>query len=188
GESYVRRLTILLAAVGALLLLPAANASAFGPVTVTIEGTGSGTIEKASPFLYAGIPPIECKYTSPGPTTGTCEGTLSKGFGGEENKEGILVKWIAAEGSEFVGWEVEGGTEVFGCSGISGTCLVKQPLGTEGPVNIYGYFNVEANKQTLTVKRTGAGGNKGFVNSSPSGIFCGATCEAKFNEGSEVTL
>src|SRR6185436_9536825 len=57
-----------------------------------------------------------------------------------------------------------------------------------GPVNIYGYFNVEANKQTLTVKRTGAGGNKGFVNSSPSGIFCGATCEAKFNEGSEVTL
>jgi len=39
---------------------------------------------------------------------------------------------------------------------------------------------------TLKVKKTGTG--TGTVTSSPVGISCGATCEAKFEEGKEVTL
>ncbi|HEX5376300.1 MAG TPA: hypothetical protein VFW48_09075, partial [Solirubrobacterales bacterium] len=40
----MRRLTILLAAVGALMLVPAAQAFANGTVTVDIAGNGSGEV------------------------------------------------------------------------------------------------------------------------------------------------
>jgi hypothetical protein len=74
GESYVRRLTILLAAVGALMLIPAAQAFANEPLTVNISGTGAGkVIVPPEICCYRGSPEIKCEYKSPGPATGTCK-------------------------------------------------------------------------------------------------------------------
>ncbi len=41
-------------------------------------------------------------------------------------------------------------------------------------------------QQTLTVNKAGTG--SGTVTSSPSGINCGSTCAAQFNQGTAVTL
>ena len=66
-------MTILLAALGALLLIPAAQAFAHEHVTVEILGEGSGEVK---PFTvsYKGVPPIECNYNGETEVqSGTCE-------------------------------------------------------------------------------------------------------------------
>ena len=78
----MRRIATLLAAVGALMLLPAAQAFGFGTLTVNIEGTGSGEFNSTAGYegsgFLSGEPPIVCKYSSPGPKTGTCETELQE--------------------------------------------------------------------------------------------------------------
>jgi Divergent InlB B-repeat domain len=113
----VRRLTILLASMAALMLVPVAAANA-ATGTVKIEGTGSGELvpvpgEEAT----AGTPPINCKYTSPGPTTGTCTTTTPV----DEGVHALKVKAIPAAGSELVEWKVVKGTK------ISKTCEATNP-------------------------------------------------------------
>src|SRR5262245_39953616 len=82
-------MTILLAALAALMLVPAAQAFAEGGLTVHVAGTGSGevsSVEGVSGFkgeeleffkafgnAYEGAPPIEC---SGPPAEGICEAEM----------------------------------------------------------------------------------------------------------------
>jgi Divergent InlB B-repeat domain len=117
----VRRITILLAALGALLLIPATQAFAGGTANVTIEGHGAGEVssvggvgafESGNPEFTElfesfgpaaeGSPPIQCSYP---PQAGTCEApvTLDEAL----EVEGVALHAVAAPGSEFAGWTVE---------------------------------------------------------------------------------
>ncbi|HET7485449.1 MAG TPA: hypothetical protein VFJ64_08740 [Solirubrobacterales bacterium] len=116
----MRRLTILLAALGALLLVPAAAAQAkagLGTTTVEIGGAGNGSVtgnggnlflttEFGSP-AFETSPPIECAYKSPGPATGVCSAESGELF---EFAEGSFLVAHAAKGSEFAGWTLGAGT------------------------------------------------------------------------------
>jgi hypothetical protein len=59
-------------------------------------------------------------------------------------------------------------------------------LGSPDPVERSFNVGTPAAGQKLTVTKSGTG--SGTVTSSPSGISCGATCEAEFEAGKEVTL
>ncbi|MFO0597668.1 MAG: hypothetical protein U0228_20345 [Myxococcaceae bacterium] len=100
----------------------------------------------------------------------SCGATCSASF-----DQGSLITLTpsVATGSTFAGWS--GG----GCSG-TGACVVTLAAAT----SVTATFN--ATPYTLTVTRLGTGG--GAVNSTPSGINCGATCSAPFLYGSTVTL
>jgi hypothetical protein len=195
----------LLATVGALLLVPAAQAFAAGHMTVTIIGTGKGKVvhfEEESPFQ--GNPPIECSYESPGPATGICEAELGVFEEGEEVYEGLFVKEVAAAGSEFAGWELEGEAGFGSCSGQQ--CNILGEGGTISSVHITGYFNcTEAgeeeelcggpsgptNLRTLTVKKAGPANSVGTVKSKPKGVNCASACSeatASYYKNTNVTL
>jgi hypothetical protein len=86
----------------------------------------------------------------------------------------ITLSQTPASGSTFAGWS--GG----GCSGTQTTCQVtmsadESVTATFDPI-----------PQTLTVAAEGSG--SGIVSSSPSGVSCGSTCSAQFNQTSQVTL
>jgi hypothetical protein len=175
-------LTILLAAVGAMLLVPAANAFANGTVTVNIKGSASGKISSVGGFEGSGSgegsPPIEC---SGPPSSGTCSTELVK----EEIEPGVELEIIALHLATAapVGvkeWEMVGGGSPICPEGINAHCLV---VGFGGNVTV----NVTLfESQTLTVSRSGSGNGK--VVSSPSGIECPFTCKHDFEKGTEVTL
>jgi hypothetical protein len=193
----VRRLTILLATVGALLLVPAAQAFANAPVTIHIKGSGSGEVSSTSveeeENVLPGEPLIECNYESPGPATGTCNDEASLAF---EFYEGIEVYGHAAEGSKLLAWEANWSAtgEVF--SGNCGAPQNTEPscfIFAEGPgtleeAEITATFCLEGqteeeclagssgptNKRTLTLTKGGTGA--GAVKSKPKGIACGSTC------------
>lgn len=79
----------------------------------------------------------------------------------------------AGSGSIFAGWSGD-------CTG-TGSCTVTMTAAR----NVTATFNVAPTYQ-LTVNKAGTG--SGTVTSSPSGISCGSTCSANFNQGSTVTL
>ena len=86
----------------------------------------------------------------------------------------VTLQASPSPGSYFAGWS--GG----GCSGTNPTCKVN---------NLTADATVVANfelQKTLTVTKTGAG--SGLVWSEPSGVDCGATCQATFTPGTLVTL
>jgi len=101
------RITILLATVAALLLVPAAQAFAAGFTTVEIVGSGKGEVSSVNGLgevwggAQQGSPAIECTYASPGPVTGTC-----KNESGEDFFEGDWLRALPAPGSEFAGWTI----------------------------------------------------------------------------------
>jgi len=104
----VRRITILLATVTALLLVPAAQAFAAGFTTVEIVGSGKGKVSSVNGLgeviwggAQQGNPAIECKYASPGPATGTCKNETAEDF-----YEGDWLRALPAPGSEFAGWTI----------------------------------------------------------------------------------
>lgn len=99
-----------------------------------------------------------------------CGATCSASF-----LEGALVTLTAAQdpSSTFAGWS--GG----GCTG-TGSCTVTMAAAT----SVTATFTL--NQYTLAVARLGTG--TGTVNSVPSGIACGATCNASFDSGTIVTL
>jgi len=190
--------SVLVATVAALLLVPAAQAFANGTMTVSIEGSGSGEISSVggfggSGFYEGGPPPIECSYETPGPTTGTCVAELAEE---EEGLQGIYLHSTAAPGSEFSGYIVEEG-ESFGFCELGpeapegfGFCFAAV-IG-EGNASVTAFFTCaeeceeEATEFPLTVSKSGTG--TGTVTSSPAGINCGFECEAEFEEGEEVEL
>jgi uncharacterized repeat protein (TIGR01451 family)/uncharacterized repeat protein (TIGR02543 family) len=86
----------------------------------------------------------------------------------------VTLTATAAPGSTFAGWSGEG------CSG-TGTCQVTMSAAR----SVTATFNTVPT-HTLTVTKTGSG--SGSVTSAPTGINCGPTCAASFNEGTMVTL
>jgi hypothetical protein len=94
----------------------------------------------------------------------------------EEYEEGAVVILTATKsaGSEFKGWT--------GCKAEpAGKCEVEMSAAKA----VDAKFDLIP-KFKLTVTKSGTGTGK--VTSSPAGIDCGATCEAEFEEGKEVTL
>jgi endonuclease/exonuclease/phosphatase family metal-dependent hydrolase len=108
------------------------------------------------------------------PTGIDCGATCSANF-----NEGtpVTLSAAAAAGSTFTGWSGSG------CSG-TGTCQVTMSEARSVTAN----FDPVAPPGTfgLTVSKSGTG--SGTVTSSPTGIDCGGTCSANFNEGTLVTL
>lgn len=89
----------------------------------------------------------------------------------------VTLKAAPATGSTFAGWS---GAD---CSG-AGSCIVDVE---EGDVAVTATFaDGSVAKRKLTVERKGTG--TGTVTSSPSGIECGSTCSAEYDNGIEVTL
>ena len=174
----MRRLTIILAAVGALMLVPAA--SAFGAtITVHTSGTGTGTVT-ADPE-YQTTPPLNC---SGPPDSGSCgPATMAEPEPGEAL---VALHQAADPGSEFVEWIVEEADYVFECSPPS--CLI---FSFGGNAKVTAVFNAApvAEEFPLTLK---VNSGSGTVVSNPAGIECtgstGKTCTAEFEEGAEVTL
>jgi Divergent InlB B-repeat domain len=204
----VRRLTILLATVGALLLVPVTQAVAAGTMTVLVEGSGAGEIDSNEgivPFggIMKGVPPIECEYASPGPTTGICEDEYE--VVPEFEAEGVGLHAFPAAGSEFGGWEIMlNGVQTSGngCP-IEGEpanyeCRTASSEGANPEAIATAYFCEEGtsllpaeagcgagpsgptNLRTLTITKSpssSTGGGNGAVSSKPKGIKCGATCD-----------
>src|SRR3954451_11661812 len=192
------RLTILLATVGALLLVPAAQALATtSTMTVLAEGTGSGEISSVGGIpafggIFEGSPAIECSYASPGPTTGVCENEASTAF--EGSLEGVAVHAIAAPGSEFVEW-APGSSGL--CSNEESECKAfgetGQPMQEWLDIAVFcpegePTCNEKEGAEEFPLNITLEGTGEGTVTSTPSGIDCGSECEAEFEEGEEVEL
>src|SRR6476646_7659877 len=100
-------MTILLASVAAIMLVPAAQSFAGGTTTAHLTGSGSGeVIDGARPEVTEagkGTPALACTYASPGPATGVCTDEPESG-------EGSVIsgmRALAAPGSEFTGWTVQ---------------------------------------------------------------------------------
>jgi len=157
----VRRLTILLAALGALLLVPASQAFALGNAHVSIAGQGKGEVSSVGGVgafesenteyqeffegfgnAYEGSPPIQCTYS---PQAGTCETADVEDI---EEVRGIALHAIAASGSEFRGWTLgENTTEGLACDEAGGFvepgetptyCLAREEF--EGDIHVTATF------------------------------------------------
>jgi len=85
----------------------------------------------------------------------------------------VTLTATARSGSTFQGWSGA-------CSGTASTCQVTMSQAR----SVTATFNVQM--YTLTVTRAGTG--SGTVTSSPSGINCGAACQASYASGTVVTL
>lgn len=177
----MKRLTIMLATLAALLLVPAASASAANDVHITIEGNGAGKVV-GSPGEAEGNPPVNCEYASPGPASGACD--VEHGLA-LEFLPYITVVAQPAAGSAFVGWTIEEGSDPFeACVEPLNPSCGLAPGGEEfnGEVKLKATFN-KAFPLTVTKE-----GGDGTVVSSPGGIICGSTCSGEFEAGSTVTL
>jgi hypothetical protein len=173
----------LLAAVGALLVAPAAHAATgVEPVKVILNGTGAGKAFIGVGGQYRGSPEIKCEYKSPGPQTGICETTMSnEGEGWEQ----VFLLIEPAPGSIFLGWKVEN-TEFEGCAGTFMTCapFVEPPETGSGEAKVIATFDAVGEPPSLRVLKTG----EGTVVADPAGIECGSICEAEFEPNSTITL
>jgi Divergent InlB B-repeat domain len=114
----VRRIAILLAAIGALTLIPAAQAFA-GSMTVNVTGSGKGEVTdgKGGGAFGKGSPPLACKYDGAS-KSGVCENLPQ-----HDESETYFIAWLIAHpaaGSEFGGWKVTSGP-FFGFFGEFGT-------------------------------------------------------------------
>jgi hypothetical protein len=135
------------------------------PLTVATTGAGEG----------------EVTGTSPGSefTAIACGSTCSAEY--NENAT-ITLTATPAVHNRFTGWK-GADAQAEGCdeTGATLTCEVEMSAAK----------SIEAEfepipQQTLTVAPTGSG--EGFIASSPSGIECGATCSAEFDQGTAVTV
>jgi hypothetical protein len=189
----VRRLIILLTAVGALLIAPAAHAEVgVEPLKVILTGSGSGeAVVPSGGSSYRGSPEINCKYNGTS-QSGVCETTMSdEGEGWEQ----VFVEAKPAPGSKFSGWTVEN-AEFEGCaptgsfpSSAQWACapFVEPPGTGSGEAKIIATFVAEPPSEfALTVVPAGTG--SGTVTSSPAGINCGIDCSEAYATGTEVTL
>ena len=206
----MRRITILLAALAALMLVPAASAFANGTMTVIVAGEGSGTVDSTTGSfgtgLFEGSPPIECSYDGV-EATGVCNDELNREGEEEEEFESTGLRQTAASGSEFVGWVVEvGGFANQGCKTGSHDVYEKycSPLAfapAEPAMEVIAVFEpcaegseaescaAEPATQPLTAR---INQGSGTLVSNPAGIECSGAaiteCTEEFEEGEEVTL
>jgi hypothetical protein len=176
----------------ALLLVPAASAAAAPLLKVEVEGPGSGEISSVGGLEGGGIgegtPAIEC--ATPAPGTGTCENEMEE-FNpeGEPGVFAVVLHAIPAEGSELVGWTIEGATETFLCQGSELQCAV---FSTAAAVKVIAKFALETH--TLTVAPTGEGEVDAIEPPAPSsGQIAGCTetggeCSASYTDGAAIKL
>jgi hypothetical protein len=141
------------------------TASADTTVTVTLTFIGTGTLSVSTTGNGAGL-------VTSSPTAITCGAACSSDF-----TIGSQVSLFASPslGSIFAGWS--GG----GCSG-SPSCSVILNSNTAVTAK---FLNSQLTGM-LSVTKTGTG--TGSVSTSPSGIACGATCNASFVQGLPITL
>jgi hypothetical protein len=119
--------------------------------------------------------PLKVKVTGSGKVTGLgidCPSDCEESY---ESGKGVSLTQKAETGSEFVKW---GGA----CAG-SGSCEVTMSAAKEVTAE---FKLISIVKFRLTVTKAGTG--SGNVTSSPTGIDCGAICEAEFEKGKVVTL
>ncbi|MGN6815306.1 MAG: hypothetical protein ACTHK3_04390, partial [Solirubrobacterales bacterium] len=202
GRPARLRLVILVAAIAAFFVVPAAQAAA-KTIKVNMAGTGSGEVRNLI-FTQAEPEPIACSYAGsffgPGITSGVCEGEFEEGAPNES------VGAIPAEGSKFGGWTITKGTAETYCdgseeekefdqifpeafpeyAGMEGVCFINS--------NEAGEAELTARFVSLSVPLTvvkGGFAEGGTVISTPSGIVCGPTCEeetAEYEIGESVGL
>ncbi len=193
----MRRLTILLAAVGALMLVPAAQAFA-ADLKVNLIGLegGGGEVVSGDEFgELPGTPPLACNLPEGegSEPEGVCENEMEEV---EEGAFGEILRAFPGPKSELVEWEfVSGFTFGENCEAGKLNCTAFTE-GEDAELNVY--FACEPGEECvgeeppvegpeLTVTKEGTG--SGTVVSSPAGIECGATCSSTaFEEGSKVTL
>jgi hypothetical protein len=191
----------MLAAVAALLLVPAASAFAAEELHVTVVGSGAGEITSGDVFgEFKGTPTLACSYASPGPQTGVCDNEFANLGGGEEEVfagfGGYATEMTAspAPGSEFIRWELVG-QEYEGCGVGDPKCKPYVLIGEGEEASVTPCFVLTGQGAAgctppagpeLTVTKEGTG--SGTVVSSPAGIECGGTCSAAFEENTKVTL
>ena len=103
----MKRITIMLGVMAALMLVPAASALASPSVVVNVEGAGSGEVVNGGESEEVGTPPIECSYDGAS-VSGTCaDAPAEPGVPGYYFSDLIAH---SASGSEFGGWKVTKGT------------------------------------------------------------------------------
>jgi hypothetical protein len=179
------RLIFLAAIAAAFVFVPAANAFAAEELTVTIAGTGEGTISSVGFAPYDGTPPIVCHKPAQG-------GDVCKNVMGNEEEEitGDILHATAAPGSEFAGYTITEGNNGSGifCGGDPNCAFVfvEEESGAEAAV--IATFNVAASTEEFPLTVTKSGTGTGTVTSTPAGINCGGTCSAEFEESEVVTL
>ena len=136
GSGGRLRLGLLMATVAAFLLVPAAQAFAVEDAHITITGSGSGRVYGVTPT--PGNLPIECHKPSQVGDVCNTEHQVAGPY------SAISVSKEASPGSEFVGWTVEEGSVISGCT--TGTCSVK--LGPE--IKIKAEFALEPDVHIIT--------------------------------------
>jgi streptogramin lyase len=133
--------------------------------TITVNLSGSGQGQLTSNAFTSALPSnISC-----GNGTNICTATYP-------SDTTVNLFGTAASGSTFVGFE--GG----GCPLIPNPCSV--PLTAD--TNVTGVFNLTPVTEILSIASSGTG--TGTVTSSPSGIACGATCNASFPVNTSIML
>jgi DNA-binding beta-propeller fold protein YncE len=125
---------------------------------LTVDSAGSGAGVVTS--LPAGI---------------DCGSTCTEEFG--EGRE-VTLEAVSGPHSAFAGWTVAGSPSA--CPG-TGSCQVQMSADTE----VTASFNA-ISQRILGIAKTGSG--TGVVTSQPTGIDCGSTCTASFDQGSVIEL
>jgi YVTN family beta-propeller protein len=149
------------------------------------SGTGTCVITPATNTTVTATfnPPVTLTVTEPGSGSGQVSSSpagincsASSNLCAAPFAVGTQVNLTASAsaGSSFAGWS--GG----GCSG-TGTCQVTMSAAQ----SVTATFNIIPSFM-LSVVPSGTGA--GTVTSTPSGIACGATCNASFQQGTQVTL
>ena len=131
-------------------------------LTTTKAGTGNGTVTSAPTGVNCGT---------------TCTATYTY-------NTSVTLTATAAAGSTFTGWSGA-------CSGTTSICAVSMTgvqsvTATFAPSTPTPATGSGPTAYTLTANTTGSG--SGLIVSTPSGVYCGATCSASFASGTIVTL
>ena len=185
----MRRIAILLTAVGALLLIPAAQAFAEPSLKLNITGSGQGEVT-SSEMENPGTPPIACSYNGTS-TTGVCENTPE-----EPEVEGYAVVGMAAHpaaGSKLGGWTVQKGAKELCPAANPLKCLTYNNEEGETEFEVTATFCLEGEVLNLEGKCAPANlalnveEGSGTVVSNPAGLGCSGaapkTCKAALTEG-----
>jgi hypothetical protein len=132
----------------------------------TYTNTACSTTKATLTLAKAGNGSGSVSSTPAGITCGsTCSASYTAGTS-------VTLTATPAAGSLFTGWSGA-------CTG-TGSCVVTMSAAQ----SVTATFTL----QTFNLTLTKAGAGSGTVTSSPSGINCGTTCSASFNNGTSVTL